>query len=427
MKYFIFTLYIAILLSCSYSQTGWIQLNSGTGYNLHSVFFINADTGIAVGDYGAVCQTSDGGANWQTTTLSVDYTLNSVFFVDYRIGFIVGTYTNLSENDAILLTTVDGGNSWSANVYIDMEGDIFLNSVSFSNQNDGYAVGYTIDYTNNQINPVVYTTVNAGGSWDEHNPNITAIMRGVYFTNSNTGYAVGTAGNILKSINGGASWTMQTSGVTIPFNSVYFTSFDTGYAAGDLGRIMKTINGGNNWVTVYNELPNNIKSIIFLKTNPNVGYVAVTYGGIRRTTDAGISWVNQVSGTQYNMNSICFVDSLNGYASGNYGLILKTTTAGLVPVEPTGTALPKNFALKQNYPNPFNPSTTIEYDLPKTNKVKLVIVDLLGKEIATLVNEKQNAGTYNVVWDASRFPSGVYFYKLEAGDFVQAKRMVLIK
>jgi len=89
--------------------------------------------------------------------------------------------------------------------------------------------------------------------------------------------------------------------------------------------------------------------------------------------------------------------------------------------------VPKIYSLSQNYPNPFNPSTTIRYALPSSAKVKLAIYDLLGREIATLVNEEQSAGWKEVKWNAINFASGMYFYTLTAGNFVEIKRMMLIK
>jgi dienelactone hydrolase len=89
--------------------------------------------------------------------------------------------------------------------------------------------------------------------------------------------------------------------------------------------------------------------------------------------------------------------------------------------------LPKVYSLAQNYPNPFNPSTTIKYSIPKTNKVKLILFNLLGEEVATLVNEEKNAGNYSVGFNSAVLPSGVYFYQLKAGDFIQTKKMVLLK
>lgn len=91
------------------------------------------------------------------------------------------------------------------------------------------------------------------------------------------------------------------------------------------------------------------------------------------------------------------------------------------------TAKVDNYNLSQNYPNPFNPTTNIRFDLPKSGIVKLVVFDALGREVATLVNEKLAPGTYEVDWDGSNYTSSVYFYKLMTGDFVDVKKMLLIK
>ncbi len=89
--------------------------------------------------------------------------------------------------------------------------------------------------------------------------------------------------------------------------------------------------------------------------------------------------------------------------------------------------MPAAFKLYQNYPNPFNPVTNIKFEIPKSGLGKILVYDLLGKEITQLVNQQMQAGSYNADWDASNYPSGVYFYKLETVDFKETKRMVLIK
>jgi len=88
---------------------------------------------------------------------------------------------------------------------------------------------------------------------------------------------------------------------------------------------------------------------------------------------------------------------------------------------------PKQFALEQNYPNPFNPTTLISYQLPVASEVSLKVYDVLGKEVATLVNERQEAGTYHFNFNASSLSSGVYFYRIKAGNFVSTKKMMLVK
>ncbi len=89
--------------------------------------------------------------------------------------------------------------------------------------------------------------------------------------------------------------------------------------------------------------------------------------------------------------------------------------------------IPEKYELFQNYPNPFNPTTTITYSLPKNSFVTLTIYDLLGREVATLVNEEKHSGTYKVTWNAQNKPSGIYFYKITAGGYSKINKMILLK
>ena len=89
--------------------------------------------------------------------------------------------------------------------------------------------------------------------------------------------------------------------------------------------------------------------------------------------------------------------------------------------------LPKEYILAQNYPNPFNPSTMINYSMPKTGLVTIKVYNILGKEIATLVNGEKIAGNYSVQFSGSKLSSGVYFYRMQAGSFSQTKKLILLK
>jgi hypothetical protein len=118
-----------------------------------------------------------------------------------------------------------------------------------------------------------------------------------------------------------------------------------------------------------------------------------------------------------------FFTSAGGVSANN----VARWNSGTSRVEQLSPTAPKTFLLEQNYPNPFNPSTTIRYQLPVASEVKLEVYDVLGKKIATLVNERQSAGSYQVVWNASGLSSGAYFYRLQAGTFTQTKKMILVK
>jgi hypothetical protein len=96
-------------------------------------------------------------------------------------------------------------------------------------------------------------------------------------------------------------------------------------------------------------------------------------------------------------------------------------------IQESENKIPVKFTLYQNYPNPFNPTTNIRWSIPESGKVKIIIYNLLGKEIATPVNEKLNAGTYEFVWDASEYSSGIYIYRIITDNFADTKKMVLVK
>ncbi len=112
------------------------------------------------------------------------------------------------------------------------------------------------------------------------------------------------------------------------------------------------------------------------------------------------------------------------YEGSDYKLIKYSQTIGITQISGN---VPVSFFLSQNYPNPFNPQTKIKFDVPKASFTKLVVYDLLGREVTTLVNEELKPGTYEADWDATNFSSGVYFYKIVSGDYVETKKMVLMK
>jgi hypothetical protein len=104
-----------------------------------------------------------------------------------------------------------------------------------------------------------------------------------------------------------------------------------------------------------------------------------------------------------------------------------TDTISIVGLQNEPSEIPKTYSLSQNYPNPFNPKTIIKFQLPVTNYVKLIVYDILGKEVTVLVNGKKSAGAYQVQFDGTNYPSGVYFYTLQAEDFSSTKKLILLK
>ena len=130
-----------------------------------------------------------------------------------------------------------------------------------------------------------------------------------------------------------------------------------------------------------------------------------------------------ISGSYYIVGA--YLDDDNGSASGS--AYIYSGFSGAVSVENEMAGLPAEFSLSQNYPNPFNPVTVIEYVLPKAGEVSLIVYNLSGHEVTRLINKNIPAGHHQVIWDASNVSSGIYFYRIQAGDFVQTRKMVLLK
>ena len=144
-----------------------------------------------------------------------------------------------------------------------------------------------------------------------------------------------------------------------------------------------------------------------------------TYGGAK--DDEGYSIIQTDDG------DYLIAGNTKSYGEGSYDIWLLMLSENPITVIENSINLPDRFQLEQNHPNPFNPSTTIEYSLPKSGDVSLNVYNIIGQEVIRLVNENQQVGNHHIKWDASNVASGVYIYRLQAGEFVQTKKMVLLK
>ncbi|HQF44013.1 MAG TPA: T9SS type A sorting domain-containing protein, partial [Ignavibacteriaceae bacterium] len=146
-----------------------------------------------------------------------------------------------------------------------------------------------------------------------------------------------------------------------------------------------------------------------------------------------ITWeMNPENGINYSFigdSGVGKISGISGFGKTTFDQLTNNKIHLFAKVDGTisNQILPREFSLEQNYPNPFNPVTTIKYNLPKASEVALTIYDVLGREIKTIVNEQQQPGSYEVKWDASNVSSGIYFYQLKTNDYVDMKKMVLLK
>jgi hypothetical protein len=159
---------------------------------------------------------------------------------------------------------------------------------------------------------------------------------------------------------------------------------------------------------------------------------AGTADGLYVSTNYGANWTLKNEGFDSpapSIVSLCLEYNAVLAGTANNG-IWKRPLSDFIGIRVISSEVPDKYSLYQNYPNPFNPSTNIRYQITNSNSNGLVVLkvyDVLGKEVTTLVNEKQSPGIYEATFDGSNLSSGVYFYKLSAGDFSQIRKMTLVK
>ena len=249
------------------------------------------------------------------------------------------------------------------------------------------------------------------------------------------------------------------------------------------GGIFKSADHGTTWSDISYDLPN--RDITCIAQMHSVLYVGTLYKGVFRKGISDSSWTHIPFPDSANPVSCFAVDSLDNYlfagtycvdslhyrhgvfilsgngpaweqfpvsglkdstivsalgidnntlyvgTGGTFGMLSKyngiySASIPIVGVRPPVT-MPSAFTLEQNYPNPFNPSTEIKYQLPASNFVTLKVYDVIGRDVAALISERQNAGEHSVTFNAGSLPTGVYFYQLTAGNFVQTRKLLLIK
>jgi len=375
-----------------------------------------------------------------------------------------GVYTPSDSSNIFFSRSADGGNTW-----VQSQGTRL-------NQKAGDCVDSddTMEGAVPCIGPNGEVYVSWAGSLSHGNDKL-------FFTSSTDGGTTWLANNVKAGTQPGG-WDMypppagiqRANGLPItccdisngPYRGTIYINYADSVSPGDHDiKIIKSTNGGLDWsnaIRVNDDPAGKEQFFTWLTIDQVTGYLydvfydrrnysdAETDVYVAHSTDGGNTWTNErVSSSPFTPNSSTFFGDYNNITAYN-GTVrpiwtrlsngqLSIYTAIMtfpVAVASEGNNVPKNFALDQNYPNPFNPSTTIRFSIPPLKGargmtgqsiVKLVIHDILGKEVATLFSEPMGPGTYEIHWDASQFSSGVYFYSLESGSFKDTKKLMLIK
>lgn len=418
---------------CSFAQTWSEQINPIEGKDVNSAWAV--DTNVcwmcganSTGTSGYVILTTNGGVNWEEVTGNLPVSANGL----YTICGISSNEAWVSSINGTVYHTINAGTNWNS-ITLPAPVTQFVDVIHFFNQNTGFILG---DPLNNQW--CYYRTTNAGANWTfgpapsatgteaSWSNDYCALDTGHIWFGTNAsliykgGFRSGFTPISISSPNCvGVSFVNQNTGVSIFQTTAYFNN---------------TTNGGMNWSTGYpyyypqyaiKAVPGS-PYIWTCGKGPTDGTGVIGGGEILFSSNSGVNW-----SVQTNLGNIgyciTFANSGCGWVGCKGGLIYKMSGSP-IGIHNINTSLPANYSLEQNYPNPFNAMTNIRFILPEAARVTLKVYDILGNEVATILNnEFQKSGINSYLFDATNLSSGVYYYKIITNKFVNMKKMILLK
>lgn len=305
-------LFFYLLLIHLSSQAQWTLVGSAFSGTIRGIYFTSPDTGYAVGSFGSISKTTDGGTTWTPQTSGTSVLLRDVMFVNHQTGYVCGAD---SAGTGTVLKTTNGGDTWTSSA---SGVTSYCRSVNFATTSIGFLGGAA---------GVIYKTTDSGNTWTSYNLGILSDVIQLQMIDANTGYAIAAkntydSGYIFKTTNGGGSWTQVYSDAAIGFLALAVADNNTVYAAGESNTIVKTTNGGLNWSTVKTGVAGYRYRDAFALSATEV-YMTDDHAVISHTANGGAAWNDTLIGTSLGLYSIYFPTAAIGYAGDYEGNVYK--------------------------------------------------------------------------------------------------------
>ena len=383
-------------ISSDEGQT-WVQSNNGLSNREILCLTLTSNNYIFFGTYndGVYISTNDG-ESWSQTNLR-DRNVYALLKDSYN-NIYAGT-----SSEGIYKST-DYGVSWT-NFGLQ---DIGISSLALSSSNTLFAGSDKIYFTTDQ-----------GDKWEGIDYGKYSIKAIGVFSDSTLFIGSDSSGVLITS-DQGKTWI--TTGETYWTALTFLFKDEFVFVGISQEGVYRSSNGGANWnfsglsgISVKNLIMNSLGDIY-----------AATDSGVFYSTDNGEIWTSVNSGLE-NKNIHMLLLNSDGYIYAGLTYEIYKSVGSTTDIQNDIKKFPNYYSLSQNYPNPFNPATNIQFSIPQQSFVTLKVYDILGKEVATLVNEEKSTGSYNVSFNASNLSSGVYFFSIKARDFSQTRKMVLMK
>ena len=395
----VFLAVLLLLTNADRLYAQWVLSNGRFDGRVYS--FAISDTNMFAAEDGGILRSTDGGASWKMLNSSNYFDALAVKDTNLFVGSYSGVYLS-----------TDNGNSWNP-VNNGLTNNIIL-SLAFSGKNLFAGTGGS----------GVFLSTNNGASWTSVSSGLTNFTIWALYVSGSNLFA-GTQNGMFLTTDNGSSWTPVNNGLTNGVVDAFIGCGNNIFAATWGGGIFVSTNNGSEWKAVNTGLQN-YQIISFAASGTNI--FAGSAVGVFQSTDMGSSWKAVSTGLAKTI-----VYSLTIY--GDYllagtayrGVWRRPLTEMITGIKDEQNNQPVNYYLSQNYPNPFNPTTVITYRLPVVSNVTLIVYDVLGRSVTTLVNESKTAGSHSVKFDAGGLPSGVYLYRLQAENYSTTKKLLLLK
>lgn len=421
------TLSIFCSLNMLISQP-WTEMTSGVTTSLNSVSHYDNMNVWICGDSGVVLRTINGGNNLSNISgngLPTNISLVNIFGVSVNIALTAGYIGTTTY----VYRTSNSGANWTL-VFTQPNG--FINGIWFNGVQNGFITG----------NPVggrwsLWKTTNGGNSWDSTGMYLVqrngemGWRNSLYGSGNETWFGTDKA-RIYHSSTGSAPWDSQSTGANTNIYTIWVRNGAPfiGYAGGD--SLSKTTNNGSAWNIQPTSTTGAITGFAFF-TFMNFLWHTRSNSYIYASNEGNPSWYVQYTAPAGNYTHLTVIRPEFMFYPGGYLFAIRNNggisryfyfAEGVTTIS---SETPETYKLVQNYPNPFNPVTNIGFQIVDFGFARLSVYDALGKEIQVLLSRELRPGTYEANWDASAYPSGVYFYKLTVNGFTGTKKMVLIK
>jgi Secretion system C-terminal sorting domain len=328
-------------------------------------------------------------------------------------------------------------------IYVSSIGDVHTIDGLFQSTNNGTNWSYMFDvnYVTSILFKGNYFFVNARNATFSHDNFNSFTITDIMFNDTvakvpaialfgNKFYAATLGVGIFEVSDDGLNWDSRNTGLTNHW--VYSLAVsDNNFFAGTAKGVFLS-NDGIFWKQINNGIPPffTINSIVVKGSTVFAGQSSsMSGGGVYVSADTGKSWTQVNGGLTFNEDAKLVINESNIFVciDHDYNNVWTRPLSEITGTTKESNNLPKDFALFQNYPNPFNPSTAISYSIPTSSNVRLIVYNTLGQTVKVLENGFKIAGNYSINFNASDLPSGIFFYKLEAGQFSQVKKMILVK